>query len=109
MPMDFMMSGSMVLGEGDDDEDLLQNFDGIPKQSIIDKLDQHRESIKRPENFQFRSQRNTLISKAGGLNSTLASSENANDSAEKNVNYPNSINMAKNRVSVYKGAKKKSS
>jgi hypothetical protein len=32
----------------DEDEDLLVNFDGIPKISIIEMLDQHRESIKPP-------------------------------------------------------------
>lgn len=31
-----------------EDEDLLQNFDGIPKVSIIDKMDQLRDSIIPP-------------------------------------------------------------
>ncbi len=37
----------------DEDDDLLQNFEGIPRFSIIDLLERHRESMSiKPNNFQ---------------------------------------------------------
>eukprot|EP00347_Sterkiella_histriomuscorum_P005779 403355303 len=57
---DFLSRQSLLPNnDDDDDEDLLQNFDGIPKQSIIDRLDQHRDSIQRPE-FVNRIRRETI-------------------------------------------------
>ncbi|CDW76706.1 centromeric protein [Stylonychia lemnae] len=58
---EFQFMDEKILGDGDDDEDLLKNFDGIPKQSIIDRLDQHRDSIKPPNLLPLHKQRRDTI------------------------------------------------
>ena len=64
--------------DDDDDEDLLKNFDNIPRFSIVDLLEQHRDSIvKRPTQFagteRNSKRRDTLGAKRNGESITTGS------------------------------------